>query len=230
MKNSSNWKSWTGYSITVVSAASAIAFSTAVSEKGILWGEIGMSRWMYENTPRFVDNLGKVIDAPITDIGAPLLFLAITILVYWRWGRYATIGLVLAGSMTGLTRISDIVERSGPNENFVFYNSSFIYGDGGYPSGHIVYAIMIFGMIAYLAEKHSESQAGTIVKCSMFLLILLNLWTRISGLHHWPGDVVGGVLISTPAFLIVIWLYERVPKVVKRSPKVYAFVFEEEKT
>jgi membrane-associated phospholipid phosphatase len=132
--------------------------------------------------------------------------------------------------MTGLTRISDIVERSGPNENFVFYNSSFIYGDGGYPSGHIVYAIMIFGMIAYLAEKHSESQAGTIVKYSMFLLILLNLWTRISGLHHWPGDVVGGVLISTPAFLIVVWLYERVPKVVKRSPKVYAFVFEERKT
>jgi len=230
MKTSNNLKSWIGYSVTVISASSAIVFSMAVSENGILWGEIGMSRWMYENTPRFVDILGDVIDAPITDIGAPLLFLAITILVYWRWGRYATMGLVLAGSMTGLTRISDIVERSGPNENFVFYNSSFIYGDGGYPSGHIVYAIMIFGMIAYLSEKHSKSQAGTIVKYSMFLLILLNLWTRISGLHHWPGDVIGGVLISTPAFLIVVWLYERVPKVVKQSPKVYAFVFEKEKT
>jgi len=229
MKSNSNLKPRIGYSITAVSVASAIVFSIAVSERGILWGEIGMSRWMYENTPRFVDILGDVIDAPITDIGAPLLFLAITILVYWRWGRYATIGLVLAGSMTGLTRISDIVERSGPNENFVFYNSSFIYGDGGYPSGHIVYAIMIFGMIAYLSQKHANSQVGRIVKCSMFVLILLNLWTRISGLHHWPGDVIGGVLISTPAFLIVVWLYRRVPKILKQSPKMYEFVFEKGK-
>ena len=230
MKTSNNLKSWIGYSITAVSATCAFVFSIAVSEKGILWGEIGMSRWMYENTPGFVDILGDVIDAPITDIGAPLLFSAITILVYWSWGRYATIGLVLAGSMTGLTRISDIVERSGPNENFVFYNSSFIYGDGGYPSGHIVYAVMIFGMIAYLSKKHSKSQAGTVVKYLMFLLILLNLWTRISGLHHWPGDVIGGVLISIPAFLIVVWLYKRVPVILKRSPKIYWFVFEEGKT
>ena len=230
MKTSINLKLWIAYSITAVSTASAFVFSFAVSEKGILWGEIGMSRWMHENTPGFVDVLGDVIDVPITDIGAPLLFLAITLLVYWRWGRHATIGLVLAGSMTGLTRISDIVERSGPNEDFVFYDSSFIYGDGGYPSGHIVYAIMIFGMIAYLSEKHSKSQAGIIVKYSMFLLILLNLWTRISGLHHWPGDVIGGVLISTPAFLIVVWLYKRVPRIVKQSPKIYEFVFDEGKT
>ena len=108
-----------------------------------------------------------------------------------------------------------------------FYNSSFIYGEGGYPSGHIVYAIMIFGMIAYLAEKHSKTQTGTIVKYLMFLLILLNLWTRISGLHHWPSDVIGGVLLSTPAFLIVIWLYKRVPAFIERSPKIYKFVFEE---
>ena len=230
MKTSNNLKSWIGYSITAVSATCAILFSIAVSDKGILWGEIGVSRWMYENTPGFVDILGNVIDAPITDIGAPLLFLAITILVYWRWGRYATIGLVLAGSMTGLTRISDIVERSGPNENFVFYHSSFIYGDGGYPSGHIVYAVMIFGMIAYLSEKHSKSQAGNVVRYLMFLLILLNLWTRISGLHHWPGDVIGGVLISMPAFLIVVWVYNRIPVILKQFPKIYTFVFEEEKT
>jgi membrane-associated phospholipid phosphatase len=68
---------------------------------------------------------------------------------------------------------------------------------------------------------------GTIVKYFMFLLILLNLWTRISGLHHWPGDVIGGVLLSTPALLIVIWLYNRVPGFIERNPKIYKFVFEE---
>ena len=227
MKANTSLKSQIGYLMATVSTVCALIFSFAVSENGILWGEIGMSRWMYENTPGFVDFFGDVIDAPITDIGAPLLFIGISILVYWQWGRYATIGLVLAGSMTGITRISDIVERSGPNENFVFYESGFIYGEGGYPSGHIVYAIMIFGMIAYLAGKHSKTQSGIIVRYFMFLLILLNLWTRISGLHHWPGDVIGGVLLSAPAFLIVIWLYKRVPAFLERNPKIYKFVFEE---
>ena len=107
-----NLKERIGYLVTVLSAISAIVFSILVSQKGILWGEIGLSRWMYENTPNFLDVLGDIIDAPITDIGAPLLFIGISILVYLSWGRYATIGIVMAGSMTGLTRISDIVERS----------------------------------------------------------------------------------------------------------------------
>ena len=230
MTASKNIVARVGYVITIVSTAGAIVFSIAVSKKGILWGEIGLSRWMYENTPAFIDTLGDIIDAPITDIGAPLLFIAISILVYWRWGRYATIGIVSAGCMTGLTRISDIVERSGPNENFVFYESSFIYGEGGYPSGHIVYAIMIFGMIAYRSQLHSTRRGGTVVKCVMLLLILLNLWTRVSGLHHWPGDVVGGVLLSTPALLIVVWFYRRLPLIIGQYPKIYNFVFESKKS
>lgn len=226
MKLNANIKSKIGYFATLVSAFSATAFSIVVSEKGILWGEIGVSKWMYENTPTFIDVLGDVIDAPITDIGAPLLFMAISLLVYWQWGRYATIGVVLAGCMTGLTRISDIVERSGPNENFVFYESSYRYGEGGYPSGHIVYAVMIFGMIAYLSEKHSSKQAGKIIKYSMLLLILLNIWTRISGLHHWPGDVLGGLLLSIPALSIVVWIYGRLPSIIRRNSKLYNLVFE----
>ena len=86
MEASANIKSRLGYLITGVSTLSAIVFSIAVSKKGILWGEIGLSRWMYENTPAFIDSLGDIIDAPITDIGAPLLFIAISLLVFWRWG------------------------------------------------------------------------------------------------------------------------------------------------
>ena len=219
-----------GYVITIVSTVGAIVFSIAVSKNRILWGEIGLSRWMHENTPAFIDTLGSIIDAPITDIGAPLLFIAISILVYWRWGRYATIGIISAGCMTGLTRISDIVERAGPNENFVFYESSFIYGEGGYPSGHVVYAIMIFGMIAYLCQLHSTPRGARVIKYAMMLLILLNIWTRISGLHHWPGDVIGGVLLSTPALLIVVWLYRRLPFIIGQNSKIYNFVFESKKS
>ena len=57
------------------------------------------------------------------------------------------IPILLAGSMTGLTRLSDVVERSGPNKDFIYNESKYYFGEGGYPSGHIVYAVMIFGML-----------------------------------------------------------------------------------
>lgn len=225
MKSSKSPKASISYLLTLLTTFGAVLFSIAVSRNGLLWGEVGMSRWMYENTPNFIDFLGDVIDAPITDIGAPLLFIGISVVVYWRWGRYATVGILLAGSMTGLTRLSDIVERSGPNKNFIVDESKYHFGEGGYPSGHIVYAIMIFGMIAYLSRRHTKSQTSRAVVSSMTFLILLNIWTRISGLHHWPADVIGGILMSIPALMIVIWIYLRVPVLLQQTPKVHDFIF-----
>ena len=175
--------------------------------------------------PSFIDFLGDVIDAPITDFGAPLLFVGISIIVYWRWGRYATVGIILAGSLTGLTRLSDVVERSGPNKDFIYNESKYYFGEGGYPSGHIVYAVMIFGMLAYLSRDHSSPRISRVVKSFMVFLILLNIWTRISGLHHWPGDVAGGLLMSLPALMIVIWIYRRVPSMLLKTPRLHALVF-----
>ncbi len=228
MKSSKSLKLIIRYLLFLLTTLGAVLFSIAVSKNGLLWGEVGMSRWMYENTPGFIDFLGDVIDAPITDIGAPLLFIGISVLVYWRWGSYATAGILLAGSLTGLTRLSDVVKRSGPNKNFLFDESKYYFGEGGYPSGHIVYAVMIFGMIAYLSRRHTKSQMSRVVTSAMIFLILLNIWTRISGLHHWPADVMGGILMSVPALMIVIWVYHRVPVLLKQTPKIYDFIFNRE--
>ncbi len=225
MKNNLSLKKNSHYLLTLFTALAAVLFSLQVAQKEILWGEIGMSKWMYENTPSFIDFLGDVIDAPITDIGAPLLFIGISTLVYWRWGRYATVGILLAGSMTGLTRLSDVVERSGPNKDFIYNESKYYFGEGGYPSGHIVYAVMIFGMLAYLSRDHASPRISRVVKSFMVFLILLNIWTRISGLHHWPADVAGGILISLPALMVVIWIYHRVPSMLQKTPRLHALVF-----
>ena len=74
MKNNLSLQKNSHYLLTLFTALAAVLFSLQVAQKEILWGEIGMSKWMYENTPSFIDFLGDVIDAPITDIGAPIAF------------------------------------------------------------------------------------------------------------------------------------------------------------
>tara|TARA_B110000438_G_C15727989_1_gene612918 strand:- start:42 stop:737 length:696 start_codon:yes stop_codon:yes gene_type:complete len=208
-----------------ISAIGAIVLSIRVKRSESLRGEIGLSRWMHENTPQPIDFLGKLIDAPITDIGAPLLFIGISLLIFWRWGRYATVGVFMAGAMTGLTRLSDIVERPKPNSAFTFNTGFYNYRDGGYPSGHVVYAVMIFGMIAVLAQTNANYKIRKRIQVFMGLLILLNIWTRISELHHWPGDVLGAVLLSVPALLLVTWLHKLIPTTVVKSKSLNRFLF-----
>ena len=211
--------------VALVSPFAAVIFSIVVSNNDVLWGEVGLSKWMHDKTPTPIDFLGDVLDPVITDVGAPLLFLFLLLACYHSWGRLPTIGLAMAGSMTALTRISDIVERPAPNHDFLYKTGIYHFGDGGYPSGHIVYAIMIFGMIAYLSNANSALRKRRAIQFSMLALIFLNIWTRISELHHWPGDVLGGILISTPALLLTIWIYGRLPRIMLKSPKLHRFVF-----
>ena len=69
---------------------------------------------MHGNTPVAVDRFADLIDPALTDMAAPVVFVAIALLVWWRWGRYPAVLLGLAGACTGLTRLGDLVNRPRP--------------------------------------------------------------------------------------------------------------------
>ena len=54
---------------------------------------------------------------------------------------------VIAGGMTGVSKLVDLALRPRPNEELVW--TPIVHGEGGYPSGHVVYAVLVFGMIEY---------------------------------------------------------------------------------
>ena len=62
---------------------------------------------MNQNTPAAVDRFADLIDLALTDMAAPVVFVSIALLVWWRWGRYAAVMLGFAGAFTGLTRLGD---------------------------------------------------------------------------------------------------------------------------
>ena len=207
----------------VVSLASSVALTLAVrGADGPLCGEVGMARWMRDNTPPAIDLFGTIVDPMITDIGAPLVFVAIALLVWWRWGRYPAVVMGLAGALTGLTRVGDLVNRPRPTSAVTW--SEYSFGNGGYPSGHVVFTVLILGTVAMLARRHAKPRTATWTAATMLLLIVLTAWTRISELEHWPLDVAGGVLIGLTGLFGIVWVHPRVAALAMSRPRLKRFL------
>ena len=196
--------------------ASSTALTLAVRRDGPLPGEVTIARWMHENTPAAVDRFADLIDPVLTDMAAPVVFVAIFLLVWWRWGRYPAVLLGLAGACTGLTRLGDLVERPRPTPTVEW--SGYSFGNGGYPSGHVVFTVLVLGAVAVLARRHANPRTAMWIVGSMQLLIAVTSWTRVSRLEHWPLDVVGGGLMAAAGLLGIIWLHPRLAALAAGRP------------
>ena len=196
--------------------ASSTVLTLAVRGDGPLTGEVATARWMHGNTPAAVDRFADLIDPALTNMAAPVVFVAITLLVWWRWGRYPAVLLGLAGACTGLTRLGDLVERPRPTPTVEW--SGYSCGNGGYPSGHVVFSVLVLGTVAVLARRHAAQRTAIWIVGAMHLLIAVTSWSRVSRLEHWPLDVVGGGMMAAVGLLGIIWLHPRLAALVAGRP------------
>jgi membrane-associated phospholipid phosphatase len=75
-----------------------------------------------------------------------------------------------------------------------------------FPSGHVVLALSVYGILAYLWIRASRSwiERGTAV-------VLLTLLVCVTGLArvrlgtHWPSDVIAGLIIGIAWLAVVLW-------------------------
>ena len=80
-----------------------------------------------------------------------------------------------------------------------------------FPSGHVVFAVTLFGGLAYLLTRHWK-RTGWLRWSSLALLLALAALmgpARVSSGVHWPSDVLGGYLLSFLGVLLLVRLHER---------------------
>jgi undecaprenyl-diphosphatase len=70
-----------------------------------------------------------------------------------------------------------------------------------FPSGHVLFFVVFFGFVAYLAWLHQTGLTRMIVIASCSALVLLIGPSRIYLGAHWASDVVGSYIIG------VLWLF-----------------------
>ena len=182
----------------------SVILTLAARGDGPFFGERHLTLWMHRNSPTPVDWMGAAVDPLVTDLTAPMVFAAIFLAVWWRWGRHPAIVLGLAGAFTALTRIGDIVERPRPTASGAWTDHHF--GNGGYPSGHVVFTVLVLGTVALLARRHSSPGVARRLAVLAVALSAITAWTRISDLNHWPLDVIGALTMASAALFGVSYV------------------------
>jgi membrane-associated phospholipid phosphatase len=88
-------------------------------------------------------------------------------------------------------------------------SSGFMQGINqySYPSGHVLFFVVFFGFLAYLAWIHFAGKMRVIVITICSVLIVLIGPSRVFLGAHFASDVVGGYLIGTIWLILLILAY-----------------------
>ncbi len=140
---------------------------------------------------------------------AAILTIIICIAVWYSWGKVEAGMVALAGLISLIDEIFKIViNRPRPSVDLVTIQISET--GKSFPSGHAFFAMIVLGMLVYLAIKHQvKHNRKVLILLSSSLLIL---WIGISRIYlgvHWMSDVVGGYLIGFLFLVVLIHLYHR---------------------
>ena len=76
-----------------------------------------------------------------------------------------------------------------------------------YPSGHVLFFVVFFGFLAFLAWMHLSGWQRVISMAVCGALIVLIAPSRIYLGAHWASDVIGSYIIGTFLLIILVLLY-----------------------
>jgi undecaprenyl-diphosphatase len=81
-------------------------------------------------------------------------------------------------------------------------------GAGSFPSGHIMRAVIVYGLIAFAVRRLSTSPlVRALAAPTAIVIIVLVAIDRLYLDVHWESDVIGGMLLGAIALLAgIVWL------------------------
>lgn len=208
----------------------SVALTFIARRAQLLPGEVPTMEWVGSNLAGSLSVAGPVLDTAFTGLMPPLLFVVLVVAVWWQWGRYPAALLALAGSVTGLTKLADLAPRPRPNDDLTW--GEIVVGEGGYPSGHVVFTVMVFGTVAHLASRHVDrGPARHLVRGGALVLIVVTGPSRLIEGDHWPADVVAGYSIAIAGLAAVLWIDRRLPDALEeRAPSVHRWLHLDHRT
>ncbi len=201
------WEQRWGLSIAVMLIGAAV-LTLIVRNSQLLAGEVPITRWLSEHDGYGLGDIAEVWDVLVTGRTAPALWIGTVIVAWWAWGRYAGATIFGAGLLTAPISLIDLAARPRPTASLEWVTAG---GVGGYPSGHVMFVILVFGALAFLAGRHMAIPwQRRAVQWSIWASIILMGPARLMSLTHWPADIGASYLIAFPQLLFAFWMYPRV--------------------
>jgi len=137
----------------------------------------------------------------VTQLGSPNLAIVvglIGVVVLWRFCRASamTLGVLIAAALTVDIALKLVVDRARPPDAAV--GTAL----GSFPSGHVIHAVIIFGLVPFLLWVVTNRRVFLRVGFVLFAIVVVTVAvSRVRLGAHWPSDVVAGFFIGASLLL-----------------------------
>ena len=156
--------------------------------------------------------LGQYMDAwrgLSASANLPLIAIGIAIVVWLllarRWREAILVTGVLAAVTAGSEAVKQVVARPRPPG----YDESTIGVVFSYPSGHVLEAVTIYGIIAVLLWRSSAPKLVRVAVPLIFTTVIILVGVaRMAVGAHYPSDILAGLLGGIGFVALFAWLTE----------------------
>jgi undecaprenyl-diphosphatase len=151
--------------------------------------------------------------------------IVVIFLLLRRWLDTIVAPLAAGASSIATFGLSKWVHRPRPLGHGI-HPLQYITSTYSYPSGHVVYAVAVFGLFLFLTYqvRHAFHPALVwLIRLVLVLLIVLMPVSRILEGEHWPSDTLAGALDGL--FWLVLfshlylWMRARWPRLLARDER-----------
>jgi undecaprenyl-diphosphatase len=158
-------------------------------------------------------DLSESANLPLIAIGAAIV---LWLLYKRQWREAILVIIVLAIVTAGSEAVKQFIARPRPPG----YNSSVLGVVYSFPSGHVLEAITIYGMIAVLVWHSSLARAVKLIVPIIFTIIIVFVAiARVATGDHYPSDVLAGAVAGIAFVAFFSWLTDVIgyPRPSKRA-------------
>jgi undecaprenyl-diphosphatase len=124
-----------------------------------------------------------------------------------RWRELSMLALAMTGGALWFRLIGTLVDRPRPN----WPDALDPLTGPGFPSGHSISAVLLYGLLAYLLLPHLRSgvQRAVVLVAAPALVLLIGFSRLFMG-NHYPTDILAGYSIGLAWGALVVTAVERV--------------------
>jgi undecaprenyl-diphosphatase len=149
-------------------------------------------------------DLSTSANLPLIAIGVAIVLI---LLLTRRWREAVLVIGVLAAVTVGSELVKQLVARPRPPG----YDQSLLGVVYSYPSGHVLEAVTIYGIIAVLVWRSSLPRLIRVGLPIVFTIIIaLVAVARVAVGDHYPSDVLAGLVAGIGFVALFSWLTDRV--------------------
>jgi undecaprenyl-diphosphatase len=137
----------------------------------------------------------------------PLIAVGAGIVVYLLWTKQRSEALLVIVILAVVTAGSELVKQLVARPRPPGFDNTYLGAVYSYPSGHVLEAVTIYGIIAVLVWRSTLPKIVRIAVPIIFTAIIaLVAVARVAVGEHYPTDVLAGLLVGVGFVALFSWI------------------------